>query len=114
MKTIDLTCVECPLGCDISVVIDGDKVLSVKGNSCPRGEKYATSEVICPKRVLTTTLKTDKGKTLPVKSKEPIDKSKVFLAMAELNKITVQTPVKVGDIVATFDEIDIVACMDCK
>ena len=51
-KKINLTCVECPMGCDIEVSMDGGEILEVKGNSCPRGLLYAKNEVVCPKRVL--------------------------------------------------------------
>ncbi|MBQ7373362.1 MAG: DUF1667 domain-containing protein [Clostridia bacterium] len=112
MKDINLTCVECPLGCDINVETDGDNVLSVKGNSCPRGDKYARDEVVCPKRVLTTTVKTDGGEMLPVKSKEPIKKEELFSAVNHLNKIVVKTPVKLGQTISNYDGVEIIACKD--
>ena len=38
----EMICVSCPIGCALSVELDGDgKVLSVSGNTCKRGEKYA-------------------------------------------------------------------------
>ena len=37
-----LRCVVCPIGCAISAVLDEDgNVLSVTGNTCPRGKAYA-------------------------------------------------------------------------
>ena len=38
MKTRELTCIVCPLGCRIKVELDGDKIVSVTGNTCPRGK----------------------------------------------------------------------------
>ena len=67
-----LTCVECPKGCEITVELDGDKIISVGGYSCLRGKKYAESEVICPRRVLTTTVKCADGGVVSVKTSNPV------------------------------------------
>ena len=32
-----LTCIECPIGCEIEVELEDGVVKSVKGHSCPRG-----------------------------------------------------------------------------
>ena len=99
MKKVNLTCVECPLGCDITVELDGEKVLSVQGNTCPRGEKYARDEVVCPKRVLTTTIKLSDGRMLPVKTSEPILKSEITSAMQKINCVITSAPIKIGDVI---------------
>ena len=44
-----LTCIECPIGCEIEVSLEGGTVSCVKGNGCPRGRAYAEAEVVCPK-----------------------------------------------------------------
>ena len=36
METRELTCINCPLGCQLTVTIDGANV-NVTGNTCPRG-----------------------------------------------------------------------------
>lgn len=112
MKKISLTCVECPLGCDITVELDGERVVSVTGNTCPRGEKYAKAEVVCPKRVLTTTVRLENGKMLPVKTNQPIEKSLTFNAMQRVSKVTVASPIKIGDVIVKdlYEGIDLVAC----
>ena len=91
-------------------------VLSVEGNACPRGKIYASNEVICPVRVLTTTIKTQSGKMLPVKSNKPIKKSDIFDAMSKINGVMVQTPIKIGEIVIAnlYEGIDIIACADVE
>ena len=35
---VKLTCVECPMGCDIEVEVENGKVVKVLGNTCPRGK----------------------------------------------------------------------------
>ena len=39
-----LTCIECPLGCEIEAEVDGEQLVSVSGYGCLRGKKYAESE----------------------------------------------------------------------
>lgn len=116
MKRVNLTCIECPIGCDITVELDGEKVLNVQGNACPRGKLYASNEVVCPVRVLTTTVKTSGGKMLPVKSNKPIKKSNIFLAMEKINSVVAKTPIKLGDVVIAnlIDGADIIACADVE
>ena len=41
MDKRELVCIRCPLGCMLSVQMEGDKVVSVSGNTCPRGKEYA-------------------------------------------------------------------------
>ena len=94
-----LTCVECPKGCEITVELDGDKIISVGGYSCLRGKKYAESEVICPRRVLTTTVKCADGGVVSVKTSKKKKKSEIFELMDKINKITVCPPVKIGQII---------------
>ena len=41
MSTRELTCIGCPLGCALTVEMDGNKVVGVTGHTCPRGKAYA-------------------------------------------------------------------------
>ena len=53
MNTRELTCIGCPLGCAITVTMDGSTVTAVTGNTCPRGDAYARKEVTNPTRIVT-------------------------------------------------------------
>ena len=55
MTKRELTCISCPLGCQISVEMEDGNIISVKGNTCPRGERYARQEVLDPRRTVTST-----------------------------------------------------------
>ncbi len=96
MKEKQLICIMCPVGgCHLTI----NKIIVVDGNKCPRGKVYATEEMICPKRILTTTVKTD-SKIFPrlsVKTDKPIEKTLLFEALEKLNHITVKKNVKIGD-----------------
>lgn len=101
MEKIELTCINCPLGCSVTVEKNGDGIVSVTGNSCPRGEAYARKEVTNPTRIVTSTVKTINAKKpfVSVKTKEDIPKSKIFDVMEEINKAVINGPVSIGDVV---------------
>ena len=94
----ELTCVECPMGCKISVeTVDGKFEFS--GYTCPRGKMYAENEVVDPKRVVTSTVKLLSGGVLPVKTDKPVSKKDMFKVMEVINSITATAPVKTGDVI---------------
>ena len=95
---MELTCVECPMGCKITVKENGGKK-EFLGYSCPRGKLYAENEVVDPKRVVTSTVKTNSGKVIPVKTDRPISKKYIFKVMEEINSIICTLPVNTGDII---------------
>ena len=94
----ELTCIECPMGCKISVKAENGVAVSVTGNGCPRGKIYAENEVICPKRVITTTVKRFDGKMVPVKTDKPVKKAEMFDIMAKINSFTLDKKAKIGDV----------------
>ena len=93
-----LTCIVCPLGCQIKVALEGKKVLSVTGNTCPRGKEYAETECINPVRTVTTTMRCRDGGLVSVKTDRPIPKEKMTECMAIVNAAVAQTPLKIGDV----------------
>ena len=101
MEVRELTCVACPMGCQLTASIDNGVVVSVTGNTCPRGAKYAETECTHPVRPLTTTVKVEGGKhpVVPVKSADAIPKEKMFDCMNVLNEVQVKAPVKIGDVI---------------
>lgn len=98
MKT-SLTCIECPIGCQIEVTVENGQAVSVTGNGCLRGKIYAENEVVCPKRVVTSTVRATDGTLVPVKTAEPVKKSDVFLVMEKINKAICSLPVRIGDVI---------------
>ena len=112
MDKRELICINCPMGCALTAQIDGDTI-TVSGNKCPRGEKYAVAELTHPTRTLTSTVACSnrEGRFVAVKSKAPISKGKLFEAMKVINETKVEAPIKAGDVVipSLFGEADIVA-----
>jgi len=97
-KTI--TCTVCPKGCRVTVTFD-DKggVKKITGNSCKKGEAYARSELVNPKRVLTTTVRVLDGQkpVVSVKTVEPVPLKKMMRCMEDINQLKVKAPIRIGE-----------------
>lgn len=100
METRELTCIQCPMGCPLSVTIDGENV-SVTGNTCPRGAEYGKKEVTNPTRIVTSSVSVPDGEIarVSVKTANDIPKGKIFEIMEEITRTTVQAPVHIGDVI---------------
>lgn len=92
----ELICITCPRGCHLKI----DDELNVTGNSCPRGQAYAKSEVTHPVRMITSTMKVDNGSVdrVSVKTESAVDKNLIFDIMKEMNQITLHAPIHRKDI----------------
>ena len=90
MEKRTLTCINCPLGCQIEVTLDGGTVQSITGNTCKRGAEYATS-------VAVTGSKTG-AYTVSCKTASDIPKEKIFTVIDALRGLTVPAPVRIGDV----------------
>lgn len=95
-----ITCIGCPLGCQITVTLDGLEVISVTGNTCKRGDVYARKEVTHPTRIITSIIRVNGGEIpmVSVKTESDVPKEKIFDIMNCINGVTVNAPVCIGDI----------------
>ncbi len=97
----EIICTVCPRGCHINVTGDGKSVSNLEGYGCKRGIEYATNEYLSPVRILTTTVKINgvDNDLLPVRSNKPVPKDKQFDCMDEIRKVSIDLPIKIGDVV---------------
>ena len=95
----ELTCIVCPIGCQLTATIENGTVTEVTGNTCPRGKQYAIDECTNPVRTITTTARTSNGSVIPVKTDRPIPKNLMFEFMEEINRASVTLPAQIGDVV---------------
>ena len=114
MEIKELICIGCPLGCMLTVEMDGAAVLNVTGNTCPRGKAYAEKEVTNPMRIVTSTVRVSGGDRVSVscKTKSDIPKGKIFDVTRALKDVVIEAPVKIGDVLgenAAGTGVDIVA-----
>ena len=118
MKTKELICVSCPIGCAVTVTLDdNNEVVSVTGNTCRRGEDYARREVTAPARVLTTTVPVVGGvrPRVPVKTAGEVPKTMVLACARALAGVEVAAPVRAGDVVCRDilgTGVDVIAVRD--
>lgn len=100
-ETRELVCINCPLGCGLTVTIKDGEVEKVQGNTCPKGEAYGKKEVTNPTRIVTSIVKVTGG-VLPVvsvKTASDIPKEKIMDCARVLKEVEVQAPVSIGDVV---------------
>lgn len=97
----ELTCIGCPMGCQLKAKIENGKVVEVTGNTCKRGQIYAEKECTNPTRIVTSSVMVEGGEIdmVSVKTEKDIPKQKIFECVKELKGIKVKAPVKIGDII---------------
>ena len=112
----NLICIICPRGCGLTVE-EKEGQLSVSGNLCPRGEKYAIEECTHPTRTVTSFIRVANRENtmVSVKTSCPIPKESMFDAMAKIRAAKVEAPVAIGDVLlADVFGADIIATKNIK
>ena len=102
MEKRELTCIGCPLGCAITVTLEGKDVKDIVGFTCKRGKDYARKEVTNPTRIVTSTVRLVGSKAgervASCKTAQDIPKGKIFAVVAALKTVTAAAPVRIGDV----------------
>jgi len=101
MEMMEITCINCPMGCPLSVAMENGKVSSVAGATCKRGITYAELECTNPTRMVTSTVPVRGGnvRMVPVKTASAIPKGKIADCLRGLKGMELEVPVRIGDIV---------------
>ena len=101
MERKELICIGCPLGCNLTVEMDGGQVVSVNGNTCKRGDDYARKELTDPRRIVTSTVPVAGGNlpVVSVKTASDIPKGKILECLCALKGVTLTPPVQIGDVI---------------
>ena len=95
-----ITCINCPVGCRMTVTVEDGQVTAVSGNTCKRGLLYAQQECIAPQRMVTAVITVEGRKTpVSVKTRTPIPKARIFDCMKQLANTKVRPPVHMGAVV---------------
>lgn len=94
-----LTCIICPMGCNIEAEFSNGKLINIKGNLCKRGKEYLINELTNPVRTITTTIRISNGNMLPVKTDKPVPKEKVFDCIKAINQKTISLPINIGNVI---------------
>ncbi|CUX51725.1 DUF1667 domain-containing protein [Clostridium sp. C105KSO13] len=96
----ELTCIMCPVGCDLEIKITDGKIIDITGNSCPKGRDYACQEITSPMRNIATSVLVNGGDQplVSVRLDQPIEKDQIFKVMSKIKKVQVNAPVKIGSV----------------
>jgi CxxC motif-containing protein len=95
-----LTCVLCPIGCELEVAIAASGELEVQGNQCEKGIPFAVEEILRPKRNLATSIpvKGTAARMVSVRLSGPVPREMIFPILAEIAKIRPEAPVRRGQV----------------
>jgi len=105
MKTAKkkIRCIVCPEGCAMLAEYEAGskKIISLEGNNCRKGIKFAEAEITNPLRLLTTTISIDSriSQRLPVRSNTPAPKEKIAPMLKAVKKVGAKAPIKMGEII---------------
>ncbi|MCW8859537.1 MAG: DUF1667 domain-containing protein [Deltaproteobacteria bacterium] len=97
----NLTCIGCPMSCQLKLTAVDGEIHDITGYNCKRGEDYARQEYLNPCRMVSTTVACPTGlwPRLPVKTTEAVPKAKVLEVARVLHNVEIEAPVKMGQII---------------
>lgn len=95
-----LTCVLCPVGCELEVSKDAAGEVQVIGNQCDKGAPFALEEVLRPKRNLATSVPIGgtAARMVSVRLTGSVPRDLVFPILAEIAKLRPPAPVRRGQV----------------
>ena len=98
-----LTCVLCPVGCELEVRRDGSTDVEVSGNQCDKGIPFAVEEVLRPRRNLATSIpvRGTASKMVSVRLSGPVPREMIFPILAEIARLRPEAPFSRGQILIT-------------
>ena len=96
-----LTCIGCPMGCQLTAHLEKGSVVSVTGNTCKHGEEYAIRECTAPTIPVTGTVAIRGAAlpVLPVRTKRDVPKESVREVARAMGALVCNAPVTIGDVI---------------
>lgn len=99
MKETWITCTVCPNSCRILVTED-EQGRAFRGYKCRRGLEHARNEMVCPMRMLTSTMAIEGAslRCVPVISSGEIPKDRLYDCLSQVYAGKVTAPVSAGQV----------------
>ena len=96
----NMICIICPKGCSLEADVVGSKI-TVSGNACTRGAKYALDEIKNPMRTVTAVMRVEgrENTMVSVKTDLPIPKDKIFELMELIKSKKLSAPIENGQVI---------------
>lgn len=100
-RTHAFLCVSCPVGCSLTVEEEEGVLVAVSGESCPRGRRYAETELKDPRRTFAGTVAVSGGAlpVCPVRSRGGIPKELLADVARAVSQVVVEAPIVIGQVV---------------
>lgn len=97
----ELICINCPLGCNLTVDIIEGEIRGIAGNTCSKGREYAVRELTDPRRAVTSLVRVKGGEraVVPVKTTTDIPKERIMDCIRALKAVQLDAPVSRGDLI---------------
>lgn len=94
-----ITCINCPIGCRLTVDIENGEFAEISGNQCARGITYARQEAVRPLRMVTAVAQVP-GSALPLslKTQSPVPKESIPQVMRAVRSLALKLPIRIGDV----------------
>jgi len=101
VEKTNMICINCPVGCEMTVTHDGPEVIEIEGNTCRQGIDYVKQELSNPTRTVLTTVRVRNGRhpLVPVRSKSPVPKKTIFPILEKLRDVELEAPVEIHTVV---------------
>jgi CxxC motif-containing protein len=95
-----LTCVLCPVGCELEISREEGGELRIGGNQCEKGVPFAQEEILRPKRNLATSVpvRGTAARMVSVRLSGAVRREMIFPILAEIAKLRPEAPVERGQI----------------
>ena len=100
-EIVKVTCIGCPIGCQLAVEHHGEDAWRVTGYECKKGRNFGEQEVRDPRRMVTTTVAVEGARwaRLPVRTSGEVPKDLVVEVCRAAHQVTLSAPVRIGDVV---------------
>jgi CxxC motif-containing protein len=113
-----LTCILCPVGCELEVDRAGDG-LEVRGSQCEKGIGFAEEEILHPMRNLATSvpLRRTASQMVSVRLSGPVPRDMIFPVLAEIARLRPDPPIRRGRILISnvlSTGVDVIATRTVK
>ncbi len=95
-----LTCVLCPVGCELEIGKDAAGELQINGNQCDKGIPFAVEEVLRPQRNLATSVpvRGTAARMVSVRLSRPVPREMIFPILSEIARLRPEAPVRRGQV----------------
>lgn len=96
----ELVCIQCPLGCRLTILMEDGVAKRIEGNECVKGKKYAAQEAVEPRRTITSLMRaSNRTEPFSVRTTGDIPKEKLWDCVNLIRTTRPAAPIKPYDVI---------------